>query len=508
MALNVEYDKFDKRITYPEVLSQTIVESKIQAKSLYIDKILAVNTSIRLTSGEALSGEVRYGGVIYYSLIFQTENGEIDRLERATEFSHKVEVDYSAPSCKTKIHLSVVKTELKREGSSFVITSIVDSSIRLSKLQTEQYLVGGEEIIYKTSTEEYVKVNSTKGTFEVEDEIEIDYVRDILTHTEKAIITRAEAVQGGVKIYGEVLVDLCAVKEGANENNLFLNVERVVPFNVELPCDDVLGDGKVDCYVVVKEGKISANANEDRNRCKIDISLSLEGFADVYDIESIFCCDDAFSKTNELHFEYAKSEDLYIKDYIVYNERVNGQSALNGEINYDTTLQTIAVKNVECNGQVKEGCLEVEGVINSVIICSNKENEIFSVEGITPFNLLLKNDMLKSGDEVEVQAVCLGTQAKQKREGEIEIDSNLKICVKIYSKLTSTVICEVVEGEAIVQNKNALTVYVAEPNESLWSLSKKIKKSMEEVSRCNPELEFPLKGNERIIIYRKQETSC
>ena len=64
-----------------------------------------------------------------------------------------------------------------------------------------------------------------------------------------------------------------------------------------------------------------------------------------------------------------------------------------------------------------------------------------------------------------------------------------------------------IEGGAdIPENECAISVYIPESGDGLWEVSKKLKKPPEEVSRCNAELEYPLCGDERIVIYRRKSS--
>jgi hypothetical protein len=60
-----------------------------------------------------------------------------------------------------------------------------------------------------------------------------------------------------------------------------------------------------------------------------------------------------------------------------------------------------------------------------------------------------------------------------------------------------------VQGE-IAPNDNAFSVYIPYKGEDLWSISKRIGISPDEVVACNPELDFPLTGDERILVYRQK----
>ena len=62
----------------------------------------------------------------------------------------------------------------------------------------------------------------------------------------------------------------------------------------------------------------------------------------------------------------------------------------------------------------------------------------------------------------------------------------------------------VTEGEPLVLSDSAVSVYIPRAGDGLWELSKSLKKSPEEVSASNPDIEFPIKAGQRVIIYRKK----
>ena len=52
------------------------------------------------------------------------------------------------------------------------------------------------------------------------------------------------------------------------------------------------------------------------------------------------------------------------------------------------------------------------------------------------------------------------------------------------------------------KNTAAVSVHIAIAGEGLWDIAKKTGCSPEEIMADNPALELPLKGGERILVYR------
>ena len=54
-----------------------------------------------------------------------------------------------------------------------------------------------------------------------------------------------------------------------------------------------------------------------------------------------------------------------------------------------------------------------------------------------------------------------------------------------------------------VQNTHAISVYIPNKGETLWSLAKRLNVSPETLINTNQDLQFPLSGKERIVVYRQ-----
>jgi hypothetical protein len=59
------------------------------------------------------------------------------------------------------------------------------------------------------------------------------------------------------------------------------------------------------------------------------------------------------------------------------------------------------------------------------------------------------------------------------------------------------------EGEDKKVNTSAISVYACNKGDTLWDISKRLGVSEDDVLKTNKDLEFPLSGEERIVIYRE-----
>ena len=94
--------------------------------------------------------------------------------------------------------------------------------------------------------------------------------------------------------------------------------------------------------------------------------------------------------------------------------------------------------------------------------------------------------------------------ARQKQEGEIDAEATLKICLREERESVCRIVSGAAEGAAVPVNDSAISVYIPRAGDGLWELAKSLKKPPEEVAANNPDIEFPVKEGQRVIVYRKK----
>ena len=106
--------------------------------------------------------------------------------------------------------------------------------------------------------------------------------------------------------------------------------------------------------------------------------------------------------------------------------------------------------------------------------------------------------------DAAVTVLVCGMSARQRQEGEIDAEATLKITLQEKRVLSARLVANAEEGERLLMSESAVSVYIPRAGDGLWELAKSLKKSPEEVSASNPDIEFPVKEGQRVIVYRKK----
>lgn len=500
MSFTPQYEECGVAAYGGNVRAQSIVECRLADWAE--NQILAAAPSVVPGPAEVLSGEIRYGGKLYFSVVARTPDGAIVGAERGAEFTHRAECEDAAPAQQADVTLTVEKVEIRRDGRAVILSAIVTADIARLIPGTLRCLAGGEGVVCDLVPVRVARAALCAGSAEIEEEFDTDYVGDVLLHTEQIGLTRVVASAGVLDVSGEV--NLCVLSKREGENDV-VAYERMIPFRAEIPCDEAVAGAACDASAVVSSVRLSAACDEDRNRCRILAELSLDIRGRLWRGEEVIAAADAFCPGYEcaVRRETFRSEEPLCA--FTATERVAGTAALDGAVDFACSLQAAALCGVEAAAEVKDGEIVVEGVLTATVFFKDGEGSAQSARISLPFTFPVRCDRARAGDRAQVRVLACGVSARQKREGELEAEGTLKLYAALFGENAAAYVGSVEPGRETPQSAAAIGIWFPAAGDTLWDTAKKLGRPPEEVRRENPDLTFPLSGEERIVVYRRRE---
>ncbi len=470
--------------------AQTAVECRFGQE---VGTVLSVHAACVLTGTEAGNGEVRYFGKAHFSIVYEDSEKHVCRAEKGVEFTAVAKDERCYPALTPRASLAVENVSVRREGASVYVTALLGADIALFGEQSFEYLAGGE-LVLKREPSTLIVAHLCGGAAETEDEFDTEFVGDILQHSETVNVTDLVCETGVLKIEGEINLGVLALKADGSP----VSFERLVPFRLELPCDSASFGCAAEARVSVLGTTIHADTDETKGRCRIAAEFTLSAEGCVYEELAVDTATDAFSQTNELTLTYGNAECGGAGGISRVTERISGKCALSAPIDFSDVLQAVTLQRAEANLVHGEDGARVEGVVLATLLVMGTDGTHRGVEISLPFSVPV------NAENCEANVLVCGTSARQKQEGEIDADATLKItlCEKKTVKAKFVVAAE--EGAPLPVNDSAVSVYIPRAGDGLWELSKSLNKSPEEVSASNPDIEFPVKEGQRVIVYRKK----
>lgn len=491
MAIQADFETYRYVGEVCRLRGQSIVECRLPGSE--ISSILAVQATAIPSDCTCVDGEVRYGGKVVIGIVYEDGDKKICRAERGAEFFHKTEGGAVTPACFAKAAFSTENISWRREGSGLYISVIVDAELSVYGGKQMEYLTGGEGLFTQTQTQTVRKTVCVSGETEGEDEFDADYVGDVLMHSEKAVANRVSAEDGQITIEGEIALHICVLKP----DDGVCSYERLLPFRMQIPCDEAYGEVSVGARMGIKAAHLSASVDEEKGKSKMVLIYALSADCFLYIQEKFGVACDAFCCEQEVLLKTQNDGGRYLTNTIKCTERVGGTAALSPLV--EGALQAALMPRAEIACRKAENGFEAEGVVFAEVLFKGADGSHRSATLSLPFAFPLNIE----GEYAEADVLVCGLNIRRKPSGETEAEATLKVVVRTYQDGEWAYISEVTDGECYAEEKGAFSVYIPKAGEELWSLAKRLHRSPESIQEGNPNLQFPLKGNERIFVYRQ-----
>ena len=440
---------------------------------------------------ECSENEVRYGGKAYFTIV--TDQGDTKKVETGVEFMYKEEVKGVTSGC------SVIGTVTAENPKVIIKNGIVSVSALLiykGKVITateEEYVCDISGANVKESEIEYTCLpQKYKADFTVEDEFELPLaITDVLWHGEKVKISEVSAGIGGVNVSGEVEVSML-VK--SSDGSVSMHT-KCVELRFEGEASNVLPSSVAVVGAYVKGAKLSITAYEQSSKSAVSAYITLQFNGVIYEVESARLILDAYSTKKELVLDKKDYLITSIKGVKAYSTPCEIEGLC--KIPENARLICPLFAKIESVEQVNySGGVELKGVITATLLVK-EESALKTVK--CPVNYSAKFQ----GANLSLYQLSTSGFNANDLNGEITFNLTLNATFVESEPILVKGLRAVEEGEDLPVQDSAITVCVPSPGDTLWELGKSLCVSEEEITKLNDGLNFPLTGEERVVIYRE-----
>lgn len=503
MSVNPVYSELALKSS-SNLKSQSIVESRIAERDSDISRIIAIHSSGSVIGCEAVADEVHYSGRALFCLVYENSEGKLVRSEYGVEFSHKAEGQNITPSMSATAVITMENTELKQLNGSYILSAIASADIEVTASASYKYLSGGEGLICKTESSEICSRQADYlGSFEVFEEFETVSIDKVLMHYQTAVLTDIQAGVGCIICDGAVNLSLVYLTDG--EEPRLETLSKLCEFRFEIDADEAMPNMTVIGNAAIGGAVISANVDAARGKSQITAEITVNVAAQVYEGINVNAVTDLYSATNDIIISAESVKFTVPFGGKTFNEKYSDTAIITDGKSLPAEIVGITGESLSLQTtRVSNGAFTVEGVVSAIALIKDNEGKWASVTMELPFEKELFLEGVKQTSTVTACGIAYGVNARLKKEQEIEMDASLKIFANVFDSEYISVIAEVSEGDELIKNTNAISVFLPESGDGLWDVAKRLGQSPEEILKYNQDLEFPLKGDERIIFYRQE----
>lgn len=500
MAVKPVYENFcvcEKKI---EKIKQLKIECKTDLLTDEIKKVLCVEVFLGKTDSSVSGGNLKYSGNALFTVIYTDANGETRKTECGVEYSDTVPTER-----KDNDRVSVSVTEEKcgadSVGARLIVFAYVSVETSVCSNSEVGYLTDGEDIVTDKKEETVVRNYGVKNcSFPIEEQFSVAFpIKEVLFQKARAVVTAVQCGVGTIIVDGEVFVAALLLQN--NEKRDIIKEEKIIPFRVEIEYEEAMPAMRAVATVKEKSFKTDVTVDEERGESTIALSLLLYFDGEAFSEESVSVVKDLFSTTEELSAEYGNCEFIKPMEVRTCRERISGRAAAN--IPDGARILAVGCERADITSfKAKDDGMSLVGVLTMKAFFADADGAEFSITVESPFET--ETDcVLPECCNVRLKVNAVNGGARIVSSDEIETGAELIITVYADEKCAFRYVKDVKSLGEKKHNDSAISVYIPREGEELWSLAKRLSVCPENLLSSNKELQFPLTGKERIVVYRQ-----
>ena len=499
MAIEPVFESLLTKGEVKEISEKIKAECKTDRDCAEIKKVLSVSAKVFGLEKELTETGVKYGGKLVFYFCYLDEDGAVKKIECANEFVGSLKAEAISDK---EVYLTVepLKCEWDVSGATLILSATLEVKAEISGTIKLNALVGGEGLIVERKDAEYFKGYGIKRTtYPVEAEFEVGYqVLEVLSQRVEAIVSSVQAGVGCIIVDGEIFLSLLLLQN--RENSDIIKEEKSVGFRLELDCEDAVPKMSAGAKIQVRSFKTDVKVEPEQQKSTINLSSVLELVGECFSKERISVVSDAFNEKENLTLIKEDFSCSCPLAQVVAPLKITGRS-VQDEIPVSARITASYAEKITLTeiNLIEEG-VELIGVLSMKAFLKDGDGKVFTMNAETPFKEVLE---IGVNQVPQVKFVVSKSGAKIVSNTELEIYAQAECVLQTTSCACAEIVADISTcGEKQVCDK-AVSVYIAQKGESLWELAKRLNVCPESIIKNNIELQFPLSGEERIVVYRQ-----
>ncbi len=479
------------------------VESKTTLSSDKVKKVIFTSATPLIGGERVENGKATYIGKVNFFICYEDEEGLTKKIETSADFNGEIVSQSILEDSKVTFTAVEEKIEQDASGLYLTVTAVITVRAVIRNPQSLTYLSGADDLICNQKT---VRVATTRGerftAYPIEEEFQLDYpIEQVYFQKATPVITAVNAGVGAIIVDGEVYLSAILLQSG--EKSDIIKETKTLSFRAEIECDDAMPACQSVAEVSLKSFKTDIAVDAEKGISQITASVMLNLSGEAFMQEEIGVVSDAFCIDKDIQLIGQEKACLINAKIFSIEENIEGKSTLEelpvGAVLINTFNEKVDIVSVE---KTEKGVL-VTGACTANGLFIDAEGKPFSRKLETPFEKTL-NIPLEQGQDIKISGVAVNSSAKI-----ISLTlAELTVGVIFTAKITESVKITYFEGvEELGEKKKvnfAISVYMAYEGEELFPLAKRLNVNPAELALTNKELNFPLSGDERIVIYRQK----
>ena len=499
MPIEPVFEKLSAKEKAGEVVCRVKVECKTDVPATSVEKVLNNNAGAFTVLSGISDGRAEFVCRATFFICFAVADG-IRKCECGAEIKDSLLSDGIKEGDEIRLIWNVEKTEIDLSGLK--MTAVAHITVKGEIYRKKEYaaLTGGEKVFCDLKPIKTVKSYGTvSSTYIAEEEFDLNYpVAEVLSHKAEACITAAQCGVGTVICDGEIYLTEILLQSG--DKNDIIRENRVIPFRAEAECEDAMPQLSATCSAFIKSVKTDVSVDEEKNISTVSVSVAVGFTGEAYSVAEETVAVDAFNSEKELTLVKARAATYAESAPACSFVKISGRAAVE-DLESARAICAAGEKIEILSATKKDNALNIVGALTVNGLFAGEDGTVFARKSEVPFETAVPCD---ADGEVGVSVAIKSATVKLITFTETECEAEAVFSVYAKNTFFAEIISEIEEGEPKQIPEAAASVFIPLAGEGLWELAKRLNVCPESLVSTNPELQFPLTGKERIVVYRQK----
>lgn len=494
-----------------ELIALDKVQLKIEQKVTLpenVKKLIGVNCQLLGQNTVVTENEITLNANIVTRLVFINEFDKFDSQDITEPFERKITVKDSAGTNQLFATANLIDCQWKLDDHQVALENLILVTLQCVKnhdLQVVNDLTGDVEV--RKTEHQILTFNSIlQDKFEITENIELDSTCEgVLGVDVNPNLKDVAANNGKVNLKGAMNVNVLGVKTIDNTGVPY-NSAHEIDFSKSITVNGVTSEDLACGTVVVDSVKMHIENNNQGAVLALTLEIKFNGC--VYSNRKFSTVADAISFDKELTFQTTQLN--YVDFLPQVNTTVDIENNINLAPNTPYISHVLAVDGVRINNlqvTAADGKTVLEGILVANLLLENEEHMITGDRFEVPFQTHVRMDNLDRDYTVTATVVPLVVNVKARRGIELLIDAQLGVVIQATTKKDITIVNNLIEGQAKIDDGSAIRIFIIGDKENLWDLAKRTNLSCAALLQQNPNLENGCTPGERIVVYRHENVN-
>ena len=477
-------------------VAQLKTECKTEIPSDTVSRVVDVSA---FCGGADYSSEngVKVFGTLIFNVIYITTDGKIAKHECAQEFSQDLKEELNEKTFLPSVNIE--KTAADISGTRLTVYAVLSVGGETAGFKDIPCLSGGDGVVADLQEKTVAKsFGVKKSTFPVEGEMSFPFeIAEVLSQQAKAVLTGVKCGVGSVIVDGEAIITALLLQN--SENGDIIKEEKVFPFRFELECDEAMPANVATASVSVKSIRSDIAVDPETAKSTANVLIAVNVVGEAFAEETLSLALDAFSETDDTALTFSQAEYRFPCGIKTVKRSVAGRCS--ASIPVGATVIAVIDENVETVSFKTENGIVYKGVYSAKALYKDADGKIGTLPLETPVEY---GEEKGDWDSAKICANAVFGKARPVSDGETEISGELLITASYYKTKKLKFVSGIESTGSKPVCDAAISVYIPLEGEGLFSLSKRLGVNPENLLSTNRELNFPLSGKERIVVYRQK----